>query len=83
MLNLLERKRNQLIDDVLSSLELLTLKSKERLLTVKGTKGGAIGVESIVVMLNELTTDCIKLGVHRITCLYYERGEHRIYVVGN
>jgi len=57
VLNLLERKRNQLIDDVLSSLELLTLKSKERLLTVKGTKGGAIGVESIVVMLNELTTD--------------------------
>ena len=70
VLDLLERKSDQLVDDVLSSLELLTLEGEERLFTVKGAKGRTIGVESIVVMLNELTTDRIELGVHRFHCLY-------------
>lgn len=70
VLDLLEWKSYQLVDDVLGSLELFTLESEERLLTVKRTESGAVGVESIVVMLDELATDRVELGVHLEISLY-------------
>jgi len=70
VLDLLEWKGHQLVDDVLGSLELFTLESEERLLTVKRTESGAVGVESIVVMLDELATDRVELGVHLEISLY-------------
>ena len=70
VLDLLEWKSYQLVDDVLGSLELFTLESEERLLTVKRTESGAVGVESIVVKLDELATDRVELGVHLEISLY-------------
>ena len=57
MLDLLEWKCNQFVHNILGSLELFTLKREKRLLAVEWTKGGAISVKRIVVMLNKLTTN--------------------------
>lgn len=64
VLDLLEGKRHELVNDGSGALELLALESQQGLLAVQRTKGGSVSIESVVVVLDELTTDAIELGIH-------------------
>lgn len=64
MLNLLEWKRDELIDNRLGALELLPFECKQGLLAVKRAECCSVGVKCVVIVLNELTANGIELRVH-------------------
>ena len=64
VLDLFERKRNKLVHNRLSALELLALEGQQGLLAVERAQRRSVRIESVVVVLNELATDRIELGIH-------------------